>query len=372
MSVLSVIPVLCQGEIGTGYLDHLRYLAYHLPTTWFTDLYSAVKFSNLLNLETLNLQGQWENNFIQLSADIFKMVKLRHLYSTHGVFIYHVSSEEATRFGFDHSSKLDSLQTLNRICPCEECQSFLVRTPNLRKLGVHGELISQDGVLMLPDLEFLKCLETLRFTNTKFFSKSGATLPTGLKLPLNVTRLTLKHTYLQWKELSILLTGLPSLEVLKLLVDSCCGPVWDTSELEEGFPQLKYLRFESLDIEEWNASEDQFPGLEVLVLRSCQKLERIPIDFANLNELREITMNQCSPSLEESSREIQEELRNKKGDDDCLNLLLNNNTAQKTLSFTIDLPGIPSIDGICITLASVQLVVDKMMQEHFNGYWEIT
>lgn len=174
---------------------------------------------------------------------------------------------------------------------------------------------------MLPNLEFLKCLKTLSFTNSRFFVMhvESSSLPVGLKLPLTITRLTLKDTFLKWEELSILQT-LSSLEVLKLLEFACWGNVWNANQLE-GFFQLKYLRFDFLNIVEWNASEDQFPKLEVLVIESCFSLKQIPIDFANLNELREIKLEECTQSVEDSAREIQEEQRNKKGDDDCLHLL---------------------------------------------------
>ncbi|KAH7847736.1 hypothetical protein Vadar_029670 [Vaccinium darrowii] len=83
------------------------------------------------------------------------------------------------------------------------------------------------------------------------------------------------------------------------------GPVWNTSE--EGFSQLKYLSFYHMNIENWNASEDQFPRLEVVVIEYCSRLERIPIDFAHLNELCEIKLFGCTQSVEESARKIQEE-----------------------------------------------------------------
>ncbi|KAH7865587.1 hypothetical protein Vadar_008653 [Vaccinium darrowii] len=195
------------------------------------------------------------------------------------------------------------------------------KTPNLRKLGFFGELKSQDGVLMIPHLEFLKFLEKLNITYLRYMGEpvpSSRTLPAALKFPPTITQLTLKDTHLKWEELSILQT-LPNLEVLKLLRDACGGPVWNTNELEGSF-QLKYLRFDSLEIEEWNASEEQFPRLEVLVLRYCKKLKGIPIDFANLSELRKIELHYCSYSVKESAMEIREEQKYTKGEDDCLNL----------------------------------------------------
>ncbi|KAH7841238.1 hypothetical protein Vadar_027460 [Vaccinium darrowii] len=317
--VLNFLSGSCSGEIGRGRLVHLRYLAYK------SDGIHALPFSYLLNLETLNLKST--EKVIELPCDIFKMVKLRHLYTKNGVFNFHRSRGEEESIGFDRSSKLDSLQTLHQICACEHCRSFLVRTPNLKKLGLYNERKGDNNVMRFPELEYLKGLEKLTFTfhyryqpfveSTLPFVES--TLPPGLKLPPTITRITLKMTRLKWEELSLLQT-LPSLEVLKLMESACSGPVWNTSELD-GFPQLKYLRFSYLDIMEWIAFEDQFSKLEVLVLEGCYKLERIPNDFGNLNDLREIKLEMCRRSAEQSAKEIQEEQINRKGDDDCLNLL---------------------------------------------------
>ncbi|XP_058201558.1 putative late blight resistance protein homolog R1B-8 [Rhododendron vialii] len=324
LKVLCFSSTECRGKIGRGHLILLRYLALQLPNDR-SDFVSP--FSYLFNLETLNLKAQTDNldfKTIPLPRDIFKMVKLRHLYAKRGVFKCHLNClylDAAATIGFESSSKLDSLQTLHPICPCEECQNFLVRTPNLRKLGFYGKLISKDFVLMLPDLEFLKCLETLSFENCSWIDPTSV-LPV-LKFPPTITRLTLNYTCLKWEELSIL-QAMPSLEVLKLSTWACKGEVWNTSELE-GFFQLKYLRLQDLDIQEWNASEDQFPRLEVLVVKQCFYLERIPIEFANLNELREIEVRRSCRSAEESAKEIQEERRNTRGDDDCINLLATSN-----------------------------------------------
>ncbi|KAH7847009.1 hypothetical protein Vadar_020711 [Vaccinium darrowii] len=320
LRVLSFMSSTCHGEIGIGYLVHLRYLALTL------DEFLIVKpFSYHWNLETLilnvpTLDSILNRRTICLPCDIIKMVKLRHLYTKNGAFAFHLYGEETATIGFDPYSTLESLQTLQHICACKGCRSFLVRTPNLRKLGLYGGESTEDNVLRFPDLDFLKCLERLTFTvnSTTHLLVKNTTLPLGLKLPLTIKRITFKHTRLKWEELSILQT-LPSLEVLILLWLACRGPVWNTSELE-GFPQLKYLRFVALDIEEWDASKDQFPKLEVLVLEYCRRLKRIPIDFANLKELREIKLEACRRTVEESAREIREGQRNRNGDDDCLNL----------------------------------------------------
>ncbi|XP_058195746.1 putative late blight resistance protein homolog R1A-3 isoform X2 [Rhododendron vialii] len=299
LRVLHLMSATCLGEIELGDLVHLRYLALTLPGKLYRRQPNC--FHYLSNLETLNLQVSFLGR-ISLPRHIVKMVKLRHLYTRRGIFEYH----HVSNYGEEEGNMLDSLQTLHRMCACVHCLRLLERTPNLRKLGLYHEIC---GSPILLDLEFLKCLEI-------FYVQCWVV---RLKLPPTLTQLTLYGTYMKWEELSIILQTLPSLEVLKLLFKACVGRVWNTNELEEGFSQLKYLRLESLDIEEWNASEDQFPRLEILVIHKCLKLERIPIDFANLNELREITIKGSHRSAEESAMEIQEKQRYTKGDDDCVN-----------------------------------------------------
>ncbi|XP_058184413.1 putative late blight resistance protein homolog R1B-16 isoform X2 [Rhododendron vialii] len=313
LRVLSFNPAECGGGEELAHLVHLRYLA----CTLRADHWRLAPINYPLNLEILDVQALQNSDHIELPLDIFKMVKLRHIYSRAGIFTYHVSSQGA-RIGSDHSARLDSLQSLDRICSCDDCRTFLARIPNLRKLGVEANQISLDGVLMIRDLEFLKCLETLKFTMAWYSTHTqNRTFPSGLKLPPTVKRITLHNVQIKWEELSILQT-LPSLEVLKLLDKACEGPVWNTSE--EGFSRLKYLKLKHLDIKEWNASEDQFPSLVVLVIEGCENLERIPIDFAKLNELCEINLTACSRSVAISALDIRKEQINEKGDDCFLDI----------------------------------------------------
>ncbi|XP_058195751.1 putative late blight resistance protein homolog R1B-16 [Rhododendron vialii] len=298
-TVLQLISDTSRGEIGIGDLVHLRYLALRLSRV--QPVHAENCFPYLSNLETLNLHVSFPDK-IPLPRDIVKMVKLRHLYTKKGKFEYH----HVSNYDEEEGNMLESLQTLHQMCICKHCLRFLERIPNLRKLGLYAD---RDHYI-LADLEFLKCLEILCVHSRSI---------NGLKLPPTLTRLTLKYTRLKWGELSIILQTLPSLEVLKLY-NACVGPIWNISELEEEFSQLKYLRLEYLDIVEWSAFEYQFPGLEVLVIQDCRKLERILIDFANLNELREIRIQHSSRYAEESAREIQEKQRNRRGDDDFLNI----------------------------------------------------
>ncbi|XP_058192292.1 putative late blight resistance protein homolog R1B-17 [Rhododendron vialii] len=166
LRVLHLISQKSLGKIGIGDLVHLRYLALTLQETELR--HAPIPFLYLSNLETLYVQVAitfdnlsalelFTHVKISLPRDIVKMVKLRHLCSKCAIFEYHHVFDDE-----DEGNMLDSLRTLHRMCMCAHCLRFLERTPNLRKLGLISNLaINVDDVLMLPDLQFLKCLETL-------------------------------------------------------------------------------------------------------------------------------------------------------------------------------------------------------------------
>ncbi|KAL7000832.1 hypothetical protein U1Q18_001982 [Sarracenia purpurea var. burkii] len=254
-----------------------------------------------------------------INRHIFKMVNLRHLYTTKGEFHVEIlSSRQAERIGCPPSSTLDNLQTMDRLCPCSLCRKFLARTPNLKKLGLSGSLISESGDVIFPDLEFLTNLETLKCINRSLYPRRSIG-PVNLKFPETLTKLSLQNTTLNWEEISILEGGLPNLEVLKLLDQACVGSVWNTND--GAFPRLKYLRFRRLDIAEWTVSDYPFPSLEVLVLEYCLKLEAIPDGFVYVPYLHTVEVKWCSRSARDSAEMIKEEQENIR-EVGCVNLVI--------------------------------------------------
>ncbi|KAM3263509.1 hypothetical protein P3L10_000503 [Capsicum annuum] len=123
-------------------------------------------------------------------------------------------------------------------------------------------------------------------------------------LPENLKKLTLSFTYLPWESMSSL-CRLPNLEVLKLKNYAFTGPKWE--HIEEGFVSLKLLLIEVSDLEEWSASNDHFPCLEHLVLKSCLRLNSIPHDLGDIPTLQIIEVENSSQSAAFSAKEIQEE-----------------------------------------------------------------
>lgn len=99
--------------------------------------------------------------------------------------------------------------------------------------------------------------------------------------------------------------GLLYLEVLKLVDVAFEEEQWDTREVE--FPRLEYLKLEDIKIAEWNASSDNFPRLQQLVMKRCGNLEMIPSSLGEIPTLRKIQVYMCAETTNESARKIKDE-----------------------------------------------------------------
>ncbi|KAA8529829.1 hypothetical protein F0562_034367 [Nyssa sinensis] len=248
----------------------------------------------LFNLETLIVS---ESIGDLIPTEIWTMKKLRHLC---------IAGENSVKSASLPPLILYNLKTMAQIQPLlfESGQKLNVfeRTPNLQTLGFCGNLTSA-GFLMLPDLSFLHRLETLKLFN-KYNDGYSCKFLEGYEFPLNLKRLTLSKTALEWKEMSTI-GMLPNLESLKLEFQACVGRRWDTSD--GGFRQLKFLRFYCINIKQWNASSIHFPRLEHLVLQRSGNLEEIPSELGDISTLQIIEIIRCSQSLVNSALQIQEE-----------------------------------------------------------------
>ncbi|KAL2531444.1 putative late blight resistance proteinR1A-3 [Abeliophyllum distichum] len=95
------------------------------------------------------------------------------------------------------------------------------------------------------------------------------------------------------------------LEVLKLQNVGFEGEIWDTSE--GGFPQLRFLKLNRVQIVEWNAATDHFPRLQQLVLEFCDRLKMIHPNLGDISTLHMIKVYKCAKAIEDSAKNIQEE-----------------------------------------------------------------
>lgn len=233
------------------------------------------------------------------------MVNLRHLYIKSGENLIEEPLYVRLRENNRCPVVLASLQTLCQVSP-RSCQSISPRTPNLRKLGLCGPLISSLGDLEFPNIRSLQHLQKLKLLNT-------ITYPEAMRLcnpfcyPEKLKKLTLSNTAMDWEEMWTFAL-LPNLEVLKLKFLACIGEIWETGDAE--FPRLKVLKLHDLDMRQWVSSRDNFPKLRRLVMHRCLKLESIPLDLGRILTLEVIEVSGCSTSAHKSALEIKEEQKN--------------------------------------------------------------
>lgn len=301
-------------------LVNLRYLA----------LAASSKFppavSQFWSLQTLILHVYSRDS--TLPREIWKMPNLRHLHIKPSICLPSQTNEE--RSGHN-SLVLNNLQTLTNITLADCTTDVLSSTPKLKKLGI-CETVEYTYPVQIPWSDFLftsenlwpYCSDTISdlwsdcLRNLALLPQLEALKIVGLippaqvsklalhlnALPENLKKLTLRLTYLPWESMTSL-CRLPNLEVLKLKPYAFTGPKWE--QVEEGFCSLKLLQIEMFDLEHWSASNDHFPVLEHLVLKSCLLLDSIPHDLEDIPTLQIIELENSSRSAVLSAKEIQEE-----------------------------------------------------------------
>ncbi|KAM0019738.1 putative P-loop containing nucleoside triphosphate hydrolase, leucine-rich repeat domain superfamily [Helianthus debilis subsp. tardiflorus] len=272
---------------------NLRYLAIQA-----NDGSPHASISNLVYLQMLIISSRKN---IVVPKTIWNMVNLRHLYIKSGENLMD-EPRDLQVTGCTCPSVLASFQTLSQVSP-QSCHNIFSRTPNLRKLGFCGPLISSLGDLEFPNLGSLAHLQKLKLLNT--FPYRNVTRPCNpIMFPEKLKKLTLSNTGMDWKEMWTF-AWLPNLEVLKLKFQSCIGERWETGDAE--FGRLKVLKLHDLDVKKWVCLRDNFPRLQRLVVRRCLQLENIPATLGKIFTLEVIEVNGCSLSAYKSAMEIQKE-----------------------------------------------------------------
>ncbi|XP_076905004.1 putative late blight resistance protein homolog R1B-16 [Bidens hawaiensis] len=246
---------------------NLRYLAIQAH-----DGSPHASISKLINLQMLIISSRKN---IVVPKTIWNMVNLRHLYIKSG--------KNITEDGCPSPGALASLQTLSQVSP-RSCHDIFSRTPNLRKLGFCGSLISSLGDLEFPNLGALVRLQKLKLLNTFSYAESTRSSD-PIMFPEKLKKLTLSNTGIDWKEMWTF-ARLPNLEVLKLKLQACAGERWETGDAE--FRKLKVLKLHDLGIKQWVCSRDNFPRLQRLVVHGCLELDSIPKALGKVSTLEVI------------------------------------------------------------------------------------
>ncbi|XP_027177725.1 putative late blight resistance protein homolog R1A-3 [Coffea eugenioides] len=262
-------------------LVHLRYLA-------LSRIFSVPsEIANLSRLETFLVTASGRN--VGLPITIWNIQTLRHLCIT--------SSQHGFSFPADSlagSPDLKHLETLSLAIDSssQNLRKILTKLPSIRRLKCVPSSSSRNWI---PVLDGLSGLKSLKVNNL---------VPSRVKFPLYLKKLTLAYTHMPWTEISTI-GKLPSLEVLKLRHKAFVGEKWEMKAGE--FLNLRFLELSRLDLRSWTATSDNFSRLEKLVLHQCSKLKEVPSCLGECSNLEMIKLKRCCKAAVTSVKQIQEE-----------------------------------------------------------------
>ncbi|XP_055800897.1 putative late blight resistance protein homolog R1B-23 [Solanum dulcamara] len=289
--VLDVEPIKFLFSKDFNQLYHLRYVAIS------GDFKSLPQFfSKFWNLQTLIINTSSSESTLDVKADIWNLLQLRHLHTN----IPAKLPPPATTTG-----KTSCLQTLSMVAP-ESCKKdVLAKACHLKKLSIRGQMaafLESKGGSGISNLEELKCLEHLKLLNDVLDLNKPLHLPAAFfRLVRTVKKLTLANTRFSWRDANRL-AQLESLEVLKLIENAFIGESWQPEI--GGFSALQVLWIERSELESWKASSRNFPILRHLVLICCDNLKGVPLGLADIHNFQEMRLDNSSKTAVISAKEI--------------------------------------------------------------------
>ncbi|XP_049342610.1 putative late blight resistance protein homolog R1A-3 [Solanum verrucosum] len=261
---LKLVRVLDLGRINVGNdfpvgLEKMTLLKYLEVRGEMTSIPSSIdSLRQLETFVTIGLRGA-----VAIPGSIWSLTNLRHLHIKGGT--YSLGAPE---------KMLPNLRTMSTplLRYGEDSEEILRRLVRLEKLKCIF-LDSSRKKNLFPKLGILEHLQSLKLL---YYGEVRKTCE--FNFPSNLRRLTLSGFRLPWDQISII-GELPNLEMLKLLNKAFEGSLWEVKD--DQFPCLKYLKLDTLDLEEWYMSEDALPELERLELKKCKKLRKIPLNIDN-------------------------------------------------------------------------------------------
>ncbi|KZV44552.1 hypothetical protein F511_17458 [Dorcoceras hygrometricum] len=276
-------------EIST--FVHLRYISFSFNYTSRPD---AASISKLPNLQTI-IARNTDLRALQVPYEILQMPKIRHL-SMDTCLVLSCPS----KMGIIRESDLQTLETVINFRFTDEAIKMLV---NLKKLiaEFHVSRAKWDD-LNLNNLVHLENLQELQVYVSKFPKFS---MIWNYAFPISLKKLTLESVPLPWENMSII-GSLPSLQVLKMMhIDVDEESEW--APIEGQFLRLKYF-CSSLDkLVSWEVEREHFPTLESLCLDGARWIDEIPSGIGEIDSLQLIELRNCSETLVNSAKRIQEQ-----------------------------------------------------------------
>ncbi|PHT29775.1 hypothetical protein CQW23_30623 [Capsicum baccatum] len=233
-------------------LTHLRYLAI------FVKVFHIKWVSHLVHLQTLGVRS----SYIMISPAFWKLEKLRHVDINE--FPIRWADGELVKFEESTDIVLHNLKTLGTcsMSVADMTPKFWNKFPNLEQLRLHID----------------------EFGDVPYYSDSR--LMTLEMFPTRLRKLSLSETFLMDETVSSI-AKLQHLETLKLSEIYFTGEKhWDLSD--NTFKRLKFLKLH--------------------LIKSCSKLEEIPLSFADVPTLRLIKVTDCSKSVGDSALSIKQDM----------------------------------------------------------------
>ncbi|KAL7153030.1 hypothetical protein ABFS83_04G137700 [Erythranthe nasuta] len=297
LTILDAITIRCyEFPMEVVKLVHLRYL------TLTYDKSLPASISELLNLQYLivrrhlSIKNSIRNSYY-LPVEIWDMQELKHL-QVMGSDLPHPYCED---------SLLPNLLTLLDVSPKSCINNVLERIPNLEKLGIRIEsapdnveppLLFLDRISQIHKPSTLKCV----IINPKITSGIDVAPRAALStLPSSLVKLTLSGCGFPWEEMSKI-SSLPNLKLLKLRCYAFRGPKWEIQE--EEFEKLEFLLIEDTDLVNLTVLGDSLSRLQLLSIKHCYKLQKIPLKFGTYQT--KIELVECNPLPQTFANELKD------------------------------------------------------------------
>ncbi|KAH0678150.1 hypothetical protein KY284_019235 [Solanum tuberosum] len=313
--VLSILPIYGHDPIIHGFFscfNQLRVLAIFLPlfssfpvviTKLFHLRYLEVgcfdnnipeSISELLNLQTLICDGHSSKTTLPRKLWMMKNLK----YISLGGITYLPSP----RIYKNLVTGMPNLEKFFSLCYSSCTNEVFSSIPNLKILTISASF-KKNIPNRLLDMSSLRKLQALKISWDRYleYPFKRFVFPTSLR------RLTLTwRSEFIWEEISSTFIMLPHLEELKLKYCQAEDDIWRLTE-KDIFRSLKLLLLRYPNLKGWEASSDNFPNLERLVLKECKDLQEIPTDFVEICTLESIELHDCTTTAEDSVRNIEQE-----------------------------------------------------------------
>ncbi|XP_052199492.1 toMV susceptible protein tm-2-like [Diospyros lotus] len=264
--------------------------------------------SNLKNLLTLDLRGCLE---VIIPDVIWKMKQLRHILlpfecrapSVCGVKLdghrghpFEVSLPELQTF-FGLPVKIFEANWLNKLDSLRRLKAYFTTEHIIEVLSSANSLSQRLEELHLSSLYHTKYTYMAQGLFTEFRSTLDLSkyvslgklllcrsrmvdFPRHDKLPTCLTELILEYTMLEMDPM-VTLKKLPRLKILILGFQSYFGKKMVCSGEADSFPQLKVLKIDAFNLEEFVAEEEAMPKLKNFTLTHCIPRMRVPDRIRN-------------------------------------------------------------------------------------------